>query len=338
MDSDLGSTLKDIVDLAEATSGDAIEVRLGPVPLTVRSAHHTFLDQVSIHDLGHIGSAPWRSLTAHLIDGSQLDPHDLPVPMQPSRGPGPRHIFRSEQWIGVADTELLWVVDMEQGRAVRWSHTANDVPVWETAKPLRFALKAWSLMHDAVLLHAAALAGPHGATLLVGPGGTGKSTSAFSCLGTGLHVLADDYCLVGSTPGATTSPTVHPTYMIGNLDDHSLALLPEMRARVRGIGPKNKHLVALDPLPITALDAPVRSLCTIERRPGERTRLEPISRAEGMRLLAPSTVMQLPGLNSETWDLVSRVVRTVDTYRLIVGNLDEVADVLGEHLGEATPC
>src|SRR5204862_1963471 len=159
---------------------------------------------------------------------------------------------------------------------------------------------------------------------LAGPGGAGKSTTAFACLGSAVRVLADDYCLAAPPNDGDAGWMVHPTYLIGNLDEHSLSLLPHLRARVvAGHRWDDKLLVPFDPLPAAALTAPLRALCAVEQRPGARTRFERCSRGEALRVIAPSTMFQLPGLERETWAATGEIIRTLDAYRLVVGDLAE---------------
>lgn len=323
---------------AQEVLGDETSSRLGPIPLTSKSSDRRFLDQILTHDIGDIHDASWRHLSTFLTTSVDLGTDVIPAALRPTSGDGPINVFRDEGWIAVSDHNMLWIIDVDQGRALRWSPTVEDLPPWEAGKPLRFALRAWSTVHNAAILHAAAIAGSRGATLLVGPGGTGKSTTAMACMGQGLRILADDYCIVESSSTESRTSTVYPTYLIANLDERSLQLLPHLRDRVAGVGPRNKFLVPLDPLGSKTPHAPLRFLCTIVRREGEQTRLEHVSRAEALRMLAPSSVFQIPGLGKETWESTMHIMRSLETYRLVIGNLTDVPHVLHELLGELPPC
>ena len=76
------------------------------------------------------------------------------------------------------------------------------------------------------MVHAAAVGDESGGVLLVGRGGSGKSTTALSCLGTQVGYLADDYCLVEMVEG----PRVHSLYTSGKANRGSIARLPRLRA------------------------------------------------------------------------------------------------------------
>jgi hypothetical protein len=329
----LRAALVGLLDRAEAAGGEQATVRIGPTAISVRSPRRLYLDQAAAHTFGDPQTAPWPPLTIHLVDGAHLSIESLPGELRSSAARGPTTLFRDGDTLGYAGDGMLWIVDLASGRAMRWSPSPTTLPVWEAIRPLRFAIKTWAARHGGALLHAGAVGGRSGAALLVGPSGTGKSTTSLACLGRGLPVLADDYCIsMTQEPGGP--PSVCPTYLVGHLDSRSLELLPHLQARVTGIGPLDKRLVPLDPLPDAALALPLTAVCTIVRSPGETTRLVPISRSEALRILAPSTLLQIPGSPHETWNALTALIRHVQAFRLHVGDLAAVPGVLAELLGD----
>jgi hypothetical protein len=331
----LRAALIGVLDRAEAAGGEEAIVRIGPVAISVHSPRRLYLDQVAAHTFGNPHTAPWPPLTIHLVDGEHLPIESLPEGMHPSASTGPTSLFRDGDTLGFTGSGMLWIVDLASGRALRWVPSPMALPAWEAIRPLRFGIMTWAAQEGGALLHAGAVAGRLGAALLVGPGGTGKSTTSLACLGRGLHVLADDYC-ISMTPEPGGRPSVCPTHLVGYLDSRSLELLPHLQSRVTGIGPKDKRLVPLDPLPDAALAVPLSAVCTIVRSPGETTRVVPIPRSEALRALAPSTLLQIPGSTRETWNELTTLIRHLQPYRLHVGDLAAVPGVLAELLGGTT--
>jgi len=330
----LHATLIGLLDRAEAAAGFETVVRIGPTAITVRSPRRVYIDQVAAHSFGDPSTAPWRPLTVHLVDSDHLPVESLPRGMVPSPSIGPTSLFRDGDTVGFTGDGMLWIVDLATGRAMRWVPSPADLPAWEAIRPLRFGLKTWAAREGGALLHAGAVAGRLSAALLVGPSGTGKSTTSLACLGHHLHVLADDYCIsMTKEPGGP--PSVCPTYLVGHLDSRSLELLPHLQARVTGIGPREKRLVPLDPLPAAALAMPLSAVCAIVRSPVGATRAEPMSRSEALRVLAPSTLLQIPGSPRETWNQLTALIRHLQPYRLHVGDIADVPHVLAELLGGA---
>jgi hypothetical protein len=103
---------------------------------------------------------------------------------------------------------------------------ASNVEAWERSAPARRVLHWWAADHGCQLVHASAVGTPDGGVLLAGRGGSGKSTTALACIGSGLGYAADDYCLV--SPGGERR--VHSLYGTGKADAGSIERLPRIRA------------------------------------------------------------------------------------------------------------
>ena len=94
---------------------------------------------------------------------------------------------------------------------------------WSIANhPFAQAIFLWAQRHEFLMLHAAAVGKNGRGVLIVGHGGTGKSTLACSCLADGFEFISDDYCLLS----AAGSRIVYPIYTNVSLNPDSLAGLP----------------------------------------------------------------------------------------------------------------
>lgn len=325
----MAGDLAGLLDRARAASTLGVDVRFGPIPLHARAATKQSLDDVEAHAAADRLGPRWPPLDVSLLDGDALPAETVPELLRPVDH-GPTYVCRDGVHLAVADSSMLWVVDAGSRWALRWTARPETLPVWESMRPLRFALR-WAAVHQGgALVHTAAVAGERGAALLVGAAGAGKSTTTFACLGRGLDVLGDDYCLVEREHGQTV---VHSTYLLGTLDDRSLSMLPHLRERVVAEGLRGKSLVRLDRLADGTGTAPAVALCAVVQAPGEPTRLVPTSRVGVLRALAPSTMFQIAGLQRETWEAMVAALRDLPAFELRVGSLDEVAPVLAEHLG-----
>ena len=99
----------------------------------------------------------------------------------------------------------------------------NMYPKWPIANhPFAKAIFLWAQQHNLLTLHAAAVGVNGRGVLIVGHGGTGKSTLTCSCLADGFDFVSDDYCLLN----ATNSYNVYPIYTNVSLNSDSLAKLP----------------------------------------------------------------------------------------------------------------
>jgi len=217
--------------------------------------------------------------------------------------------------------DTLNVLDLETNVGVQWIRDARNLPYYEKGAPLRHLLNWWMLDHDHTLVHAAAVSAQDRAALLVGRGGSGKSTTAFACLGGDLKYIGDDYCLVGPQ----SSPGVHSLYSTAKLTHDSLERFPDLAVSLNEarLIADDKLLLFLHPA-YSHLLANGISLRTVFvpliDRGSTATRIEPISKAEALLALAPSSIFQLSGAGGNEFSFLSEVIEQVECWRLRIGS------------------
>lgn len=96
-------------------------------------------------------------------------------------------------------------------------------PKWPIAiHPFSKTVYLWAQRRNLLMLHAAAVGVDGHGVLIVGHGGTGKSTFTCSCLAEGWDFVSDDYCLLS----AAGSHIVYPIYTNVSLNPDSVTMLP----------------------------------------------------------------------------------------------------------------
>src|ERR1700730_6608324 len=178
--------------------------------------------------LEHLGTAPHANpgLTVCLWDVMSTYPRVPAPPCRPHEG-----IIRAATQ-GVrdgrirshfdADTGTLTMLDSAAGLALYCVRDWRDLPTYEWGAPMK-ALLHWSLRHlGPQLVHAAAVGRPDGGVLLVGKSGSGKSSTALSCLGTRLGYLGDDHCVLSTD----TALHAHSVYNSARLHPKDLGRFP----------------------------------------------------------------------------------------------------------------
>lgn len=225
-------------------------------------------------------------------------------------------------------TRNLQALDLDRRLAFFRYPDLATLPAWEEAAPFRRILHWWTTGLGLQLVHGAAVGTDDGAVLLVGQGGSGKSTTALACVGSALSYLGDDYCLV--EPGPT--PRVHAIFGSGKADAGSIALLPRLAPAFRATrlidGPKRIVFVH-DHFPDAfRRSLPLRAIVVPKIAPGSVSRLEPLGRAETLRALAPSTLFQVPGDQAASFARMSALIRDLSCWRLFVGGSPESAQPL----------
>lgn len=251
----------------------------------------------------------------------------------------PRHEIRGISNDRVPATLDHWskafsLYDRERAHGVYWVESADHVPYFERAAPLRTML-SWALGDLGLQsVHAAAVGDADGGVLLAGAGGSGKSSTALRCLEAGMGHVADDYCLIG----ADSSPEAFSMYSVAKLDgladlQRMPGFLPHIvNPEAAGTEKLVMHLADSFPSQLV-LRIPVRAVLVPRVTHAPDTTLEPISAAAALRALGPTTLLQRPGAGAETMAAMSRLVRSVPCFELRLGSESEqiprtIADLL----------
>jgi hypothetical protein len=221
-------------------------------------------------------------------------------------------------------------------QAVFWAPGPENIPYYEVAGPLRAILHWWVQGQGRQLVHAGAVGTSTGGALLVGKGGSGKSTTTLACLGSELHYLGDNDVLIAIDP----APHAYSLYNCAKLDVRHLQMrLPHLSPLLRDSAGlyRDKGLLFLHdryrdqlatafPLHVILLPRVTGTLHTCARR---------VSAAAGLTALAPSSIFQLPSARREKLRQLGELVRRVPSYALDLGtDLGEVRDVVAQVLAE----
>jgi hypothetical protein len=212
--------------------------------------------------------------------------------------------------------KILTMWDSAERRGIVWAADAQRLPYWVRATPLRSILH-WGLANRTRhLLHAAAVGGEQFGALLVGPGGSGKSTTSLACLHHGLGYVGDDYVLVESEP----SPRAMSVYGTAKLSAAGVRLLPSLPAmQLMPDAPKFVVDVARERPELVRPSAAISAIL-LPRVTSGSVSLRRAGAAEALRALAPSTILQHPDESASGMAVMSRLIRRVPAYVLELGS------------------
>ena len=225
---------------------------------------------------------------------------------------------------------LLQVFDARRRQGVMWIDRADRYPWYESAAPIRRILHWWAQSEGAQLTHAAAVGTPEeGAAVVVGASGSGKSTTALSCLGSPLKFLGDDYVLLRRVPRSM----VYSLFATGKLEPNHLPSWGRFHADVvngERLAEEKAVLQLAGRHAAQLIDSlPVRCIVVPRIVPGGRTRIVPLARAAAFRAVAPSTVFQSPGAGVADFHFLADLVRELPCRQLELGaDLECVPHVL----------
>ncbi|HZT52758.1 MAG TPA: hypothetical protein VE995_00075 [Gaiellaceae bacterium] len=227
-----------------------------------------------------------------------------------------------------APTPALSVLEHGSRRAWYWVADAQRIPYWEQSTPLLYLLDWWLRERGMQLLHAAAVGTAAGGVLLVGKGGSGKSTVALSVLGTEPEVAggdllyaSDDYVAVSG--GA--EPAVYSLYNSGKLmQDHveRLPFLLDALANADRLAFEKAVVYVHERWPgkVTA-GFPLRAIVLPRVTPGlGEARFHEASPAAAFRALVPSTVFQMHTRGQDSLVRARRLLERVPSYLLELGS------------------
>lgn len=215
---------------------------------------------------------------------------------------------------------VLSLLDLATNHAVFWVHAAERLPLYEQAAPLRTILQLWLLRRGVHFVHAAAVGLPQmGAALLVGAGGSGKSTTALACLADGLLFGGEDYCLIAD--GAP--PTVFCAYSSAKLAADSVRQLPHLAPLAlnpqRAADEKAVLLLAGAYADQIAPQMAVRAIVLPTLGAADQPHWQRTTAAAALRAVAPSTILQLTHAGRAELRALAALVRAVPCFALTLG-------------------
>jgi hypothetical protein len=223
------------------------------------------------------------------------------------------------------ENELLAVLDRDRGCGVMWIREVAKLPRYERAAPLRSMLAAFFDARGKVMTHAGSVAWDGHGVLMGGSGGSGKSSTALTCLQAGFDYAGDDFVL--TEPNAEPHPWVHSLFATGKVfptdTGHFAGIAPAFVADADNVttpmddkataflhGPARAQLSGGFPLVAVLMPVVTGAL---------DTHAAPLSSGRALLGLAPSTVFMHDGRRRAMLSALARLVERLPCYRLSLG-------------------
>lgn len=226
----------------------------------------------------------------------------------------------------------LSVLDLDTNTGYLWVEDAQELPYHEIGSSCKVILHWWLAQQQIQLVHAGAVGTEAGGVLIAGPGGSGKSTTCLTCLGSPLGYASDDYSLVALSP----TPTVYSLYNTAKLKGpEDIARFPHLKEHIsnrENLDTEKATLFVHEVAPQKVMPQfPLKALLipTVTGKPD--TTYQPLSPGKALMSLSISTIFQLPGAHKNALGFMAAVARSVPCYRLNLGTrLAEIPDVIAE--------
>ena len=231
------------------------------------------------------------------------------------------------------------LMDTQSLEGIYWIDDAAALPYWSKASPLRTLLH-WAMQQfDRQLLHGAVVGTDHGGVIITGIGGSGKSTTALTCLEAGLTYLGDDYVVVALDP----APVAFSLYCTAKLNDDQAAafprLLPLAQARTgpRGHSEPEKTVLRLHPAKADHIrdSIPLRAILAATIGDQEDTSFLPADLYSTQRSAAFTTLAQLPRAGRWSHEFIGRLCQSLPRFELRLGrDLAAIPDAIRTFLAD----
>lgn len=267
-------------------------------------------------------------LISSLIDLITIKWWDILDPRQDIKGFNSDRI-RSNFHIG---PNILSLLDTHENIALYWLENAEQLPYWEHGSPLRTILNWWTSDRDRQYVHAGAVGTAMGGVLLAGKGGSGKSTTALSCLNSNLTYASDDYCLISNNP----VPYVYSLYNTAKLKGLSdIERFPHLRPLISNsdrLDAEKAMIFLKKHYPEKVVKGfPIKAILIPKVTGKIDTNIQKSSSILALKALAPSTMFQLSGSGEKAFQTMSQLVKQVPCYVLEVGtDLAQIPDVISQ--------
>ena len=213
------------------------------------------------------------------------------------------------------DSKIYSVINTETKISYYYSNDFAEIPYYEKSAPLKFILHWWCEQHDMCLVHAAAVGVNDSGVLLVGRGGTGKSTTAVGAAVHGLQFAGDDYIVLSKDP-VTSAVSI---YCSAKVNDDVLGKLPDLHCYITNPNrlDSDKALIFLDQNFRSALTKKIRLKAIISPKISEgKACLKKSSPIQVFAEVASSTIFQMPGSGSKTLRTLKNIFQELPVYTL----------------------
>jgi hypothetical protein len=319
--------LHDDFERAVDGAGQAVDVnlRIAGRPVSIRFAGDAAADALT-PAFAHleVDEPEPPALTISVWDGTRPDfAASLPEPdaASPTTGAGPSYYAEEGDFRALRQpADAFSILTAAADRGWFWMPDAQRLPYWDYTAPFRHLLSWWLDTCGLCQVHAGAVGTEDGGVLLVGAGGSGKSTSALaSLLDERLRYAGDDYVAAD----ARDACAVYSLYCSGKVHRDDLHRLPHLEpALADRVRPDEKSVFYVEhafPGRATA-GFPLRAIVLPRVTDRRVARVQPLPQGAALAALAPSTIFQLHPPAGKALAYMGELVRKVPTFVLELGS------------------
>ena len=249
-------------------------------------------------------------------------------------------ISDDERIVQIFSKDAFTCLNRNTRHMIGWRASAENFSRTDRDKPLAGFLAIALMEHDVQILHAGAVARGENAVLLAGMGGSGKSTTALACMQAGFNFLGEDYIGLAWEREDFSCASL---YAIARLTPPQLANFPHLARFAEPSHDLNND----KPLIFVGEAFPKQmkrqaQICAIALPRvvnAATSSIQPASRAEALRQLAPSSIVLMPRDQTQRgFDHLVQLAERTPAYWLDLGrDLESIPNCVDEILKRALP-
>jgi len=228
--------------------------------------------------------------------------------------------IEDENFLGVylGGEESLNFYDKEKRIGYFYTNDVRQLPDWIYGAPFRTILHWFFNESDIHLIHGAVIGQHNKSILLTARSGSGKSTTALSCILSGMDYLSDDYIAIQQN----SSVEAHSLYQSAKITRDGVNRFPEFNQIIRNKNFQENEKAVLflsDIFPSQVVSHSSIVAIFIPRIVPDKTRLSKANKIEAMLAIAPTTMLQLPLAETNKLKIFKSILNNIPCYFLDVG-------------------
>lgn len=209
---------------------------------------------------------------------------------------------------------ILSYVNTTEREAFYFISNIENIPDYEIASPLLMIMNWFCRCNGLLLVHAAGIAYQNTGVLIVGRGGSGKSTTALLSFLNGFDLVGDDYVALSKEQGRWIA---HQVYCGSKLMPASLKKLPELLSHIANTTnqTQEKRIIMLNAFKRGLVRSfPIDLILHPKLAFASDSFFETLSMITLMTAFAGSTMLQIPGNDAALLQELGKLCRELPAY------------------------
>ncbi|MBN2829206.1 MAG: hypothetical protein JXR56_02670 [Candidatus Cloacimonetes bacterium] len=216
------------------------------------------------------------------------------------------------------ESKVLSGYDSQNKKAYYYIPNLDILPFYEKAAPMRMIFHHFAQDYGMILVHGAAIAIDGHGILMAGKGGSGKTTTAICAALRGFDYLGDDYVILD-----TDDKIIYSLYSSCKIRWDSEELLPELASFAVNTRNEDKGYFFMNEINGRIRKSIRLYVVVIPQIGGDESSYLKTGGINALRVLSSSTIFQMPGSGRTTLHNISKAIRNVPAYEMILSSCPE---------------